>query len=212
MTGERSIMRSAATLALIAAICTALVAATHHLTADRIAANEKALLEQSLKPALAGVMYDSSLSESRVVLPPPHGLPGSDPAVIYRVYAEQEPVAAVFAVTARDGYSGPIRLLLGIDMAGNVTGLRILQHRETPGLGDRIDASRSNWVYQFDGRSIGNPALGGWAIRGDGGDFDQLTGASITPRAVIKAMRDVLVYFAAHREEIFALAATEEEQ
>jgi len=211
MTATTSIVKSGATLAAIAAVCTALVAATHHLTADRIAANDKALLEQSLQPALANLFYDSSVSESRLVLPPPHGLPGSEAAIIYRVYAGSEPVAALFVVTARDGFAGPIRILLGVDMDGVVTGLRILQHRETPGFGDKIDASKSDWVQQFAGHSLQDPPAARWSIRGDGGDFDQLTGASVTPRAVIKAMRDTLQYFAAHRDEIFAAAATEDD-
>lgn len=212
MSADRSILKSGATLAMIAAICTTLVAATYRATAERIAANEKALLEQSLQPALAGVFYDSGISESRLVLPPPHGLPGNDTALIYRVYAEDRPVAALFAVTARDGFSGPIRVLVGIDADGTLTGLRILEHRETPGLGDKIESTRSDWVYQFEGRSIGDPAVAGWAIRGDGGEFDQLTGASVTPRAVIKAVRDTLIYFAARRDEVFSLPASEEQQ
>lgn len=207
---ERTIIKTGMTLALIAAICTALVAATYQLTEERIAANEKALLEQSLQPALSGLFYDSGVSESRLVLQPPHELPGSDPAIIYRVFAEDQPVAALFVVTARDGFSGPIRVLLGVDIAGVVTGVRILQHRETPGLGDKIVSARSDWVFQFDGRSMGDPAVTGWAIKGDGGEFDQLTGASITPRAVLKAIRDTLLYFDAHRDEIFLADATEE--
>jgi electron transport complex protein RnfG len=87
--------------------------------------------------------------------------------------------------------------------------LRILEHRETPGLGDRIDSSRSDWVFQFDGRSLGDPEVGKWALHSDGGDFDQLTGASVTPRAVIKAVRDTLLYFEAHRDEIFSAPASE---
>lgn len=207
---ERTIIKTGMTLALIAAICTALVAATYQLTEERIAANEKALLEQSLQPALSGLFYDSGVSESRLVLQPPHELPGSDPAIIYRVFAEDQPVAALFVVTARDGFSGPIRILLGVDIAGVVTGVRILQHRETPGLGDKIVSARSDWVFQFDGRSMRDPAVTGWAIKGDGGEFDQLTGASITPRAVLKAIRDTLLYFDAHRDEIFLADATEE--
>lgn len=191
------------TLALIAAICTALVAATYQATHERIAANDKALLEQSLQPALSGIFYDSGVSESRLVLQPPHGLPGNEQAVIYRVFAGDEPVAALFAVTARDGFSGPIRILVGVDYDGTVTGIRILRHRETPGLGDKIESARSDWVFQFDGRSIGDPPVSGWAIKGDGGEFDQLTGASITPRAVINAARDTLLYFDANRDEIF---------
>jgi len=208
MNTDQSILKSGATLALIAAICTALVAATYQLTVDRIADNDKALLEQSLQPALAGVYYDSGISDSRLIIAPPHDLPGSDPALIYRVYAAGEPVAALIAVTARDGFSGPIRILVGVDIDGVVTGIRILKHRETPGLGDKIEPTRSNWIHQFEGRSLIDPVMTDWAIKRDGGDFDQLTGASITPRAVISALRDTLVYFDAHRDEIFAAPAS----
>jgi electron transport complex protein RnfG len=209
--GRTSIIKSGATLAVIAAICTALVAVTYQLTKHRIVANEKARLEQSLQPALAGLFYDGSVSESRLLIPPPHDLPGSDAAVIYRVHAAGEPVAALFVVTARDGYSGPIRLLVGVDIDGVITGLRILEHRETPGLGDKIEETRSQWVYQFDGRALGNPVIERWAIKSDGGEFDQLTGASITPRAVIKAVRETLVYFDNNRDAVFDSPATEEE-
>jgi len=202
---DKSIIKTGATLAAIAAICTALVAATYQLTEDRIAANEKALLEQSLQPALGGISFDGSVSESRIVLQPPHQLPGNDPAIIYRVYAEEQPVAALFAVTARDGFSGPIRILVGVKFDGKISGVRILQHRETPGLGDKIEPARSDWVFQFDGRAIGDPVTLQWAIKVDGGDFDQLTGASVTPRAIIKAIRDTLLYYDAHRDEIFEL-------
>jgi electron transport complex protein RnfG len=204
MSADQSILKSGLTLAAIAAVCTALVAATYQLTAERIVANEKVLLEKSLQPALAGLFYDSDVTESRLVLEPPHGLPGSDPAVIYRVTSGGEPVAALFAVTALDGYAGPIRILVGVSVDGTVTGVRILSHRETPGLGDKIDSARSDWVHQFDGRSLRDPLVTGWAIRGDGGEFDQLTGASITPRAVIKAIRETLIYFDSHRGDIFS--------
>jgi electron transport complex protein RnfG len=200
---DQSIIKTGLTLAVIAAICTALVALTFQATRERIAANEKALLEQSLQPALAGTFYDSGVSESRLVLPSPHGLPGNEPAVIYRVFAEGEPVAALFAVTARDGFSGPIRILVGIGVDGRVTGVRILRHRETPGLGDKIESARSDWVFQFDGHSMGDPVATGWAIEVDGGKFDQLTGASVTPRAIIKAIRDTLNYFETHQDAIF---------
>lgn len=211
MNSPDSVIKSGLTLAGIAAICTSLVATTYHLTADRIAANDKALLERSLHPALSDLFYDSGVSESRLVLEPPHDLPGSEEALIYRVYANDEPVAALFVVTARDGFAGPIRILLGVDMTGVVTGIRILRHRETPGLGDKIEESRSDWVHQFAGRSIGDPVVTSWAIRRDGGEFDQITGASVTPRAVIKAMRDTLIYFNANRDAIFAAPASEEE-
>lgn len=207
---EQTIIKTGATLAVIAAICTTLVAATYQLTRERIVANEKALLEQALQPALAGIFYEGGVSESRLVMLPPHDLPGNDTALIYRVYAQGKPVAALFAVTARNGFSGLIRILVGVEFDGTITGVRILQHRETPGLGDKIESARSDWIFQFDGRSMGNPEVAGWAIRNDGGEFDQLTGASVTPRAVIGAIRDTLLYFDAHRDEIFAAEAVED--
>lgn len=198
------VAKSGLTLAAIGAICTALVAVTFQVTKDRISANEQAWLEQSLEPALAGIFFEGSITESKLIIPAPHELPGRDDVIVYRVFADTEPVAALFAVTAPDGYAGPIRILLGLSYDGEVTGVRILEHRETPGLGDKIASTHSDWVFQFDGRSLDDPDLKGWAVRRDGGQFDQLTGASVTPRAVIKAMRETLLYLEAHRDEIFA--------
>jgi electron transport complex protein RnfG len=202
------VTKSGVTLAAIAAICATLVATTYRLTVDRIAANELAWLERSLQPALGDVQYDGSITASRLELEPPHELPGDDVAIVYRAFSGGAPVAALFAVTAPGGYAGPIRVLVGIDVAGSVTGVRILEHRETPGLGDGIEPARSDWIYQFDGRSLGDPPVGRWALRVDGGDFDQLTGASVTPRAVVKAIRETLLYFGDHQAEIFDMAAT----
>ena len=204
---DRPIMRSAATLTAIAAICAMLVASTHELTDDRIAANDKAWLEQSLRPVLAGLEFDSGLIDSRVTIPAPHALPGSDDALVYRVYNGAAPVAALFAVTARDGYSGAIRLLIGIRADGTITGVHTLSHRETPGLGDGIDRAKSDWIEQFEGRSLADPATGGWRISRDGGEFDQLTGASVTSRAVVKAVRQTLEYFDSDDTDVFLLAS-----
>jgi electron transport complex protein RnfG len=200
------------TLAAIAAICATLVAATYHLTAARIAANEQAWLEKSLTPALAGIAYDGSITAAKLVLEPPHGLPGDDTAIVYRAYSGGSPAGALFAVTARGGYAGPIRILVGIDAAGRISGVRVLEHRETPGLGDGIEESRSDWVHQFDRRSLSDPPAEGWHLQVDGGEFDQLTGASVTPRAIVKALRETLIYFDANREEIFTMPASSEAQ
>jgi electron transport complex protein RnfG len=98
-------------------------------------------------------------------------------------------------------------MLVGVDIEGKVTGVHVLAHRETPGLGDRIQSDKSDWVQQFDGRSLGNPVAGRWKIKRDGGDFDQLSGASVTPRAVVKAVRQTLEYFDANAMTLFAAAA-----
>ncbi len=208
---DKPIWKSAVTLAIVAAFCTSLVAFTWQLTAERIETNKKEWLERSLQPALAGLFFDSSVTESMIMIPPPHELPGSEAAIIYRVYAGVEPVAALFVVSARDGYAGPIRLLIGVAMEGSVTGVRVLEHRETPGLGDRIETTKSDWVLQFDGHSLKDPLPRQWAIKGDGGDFDQLTGASVSPRAIIRAIKETLSYFEANRVAIFSAPAENED-
>lgn len=205
-----SVIKGGATLGVIAALCTTLVALTFAVTEERIEANEQAWLERSLQPALSGLFFDSGVTESMITIPPPHDLPGSEAAIVYRVYAETSPVAALFVVSARDGYAGPIRLLVGIDIQGAVTGVHVLEHRETPGLGDRVESDKSDWVRQFDERSLIDPMIKGWAIKRDGGQFDQLTGASVTPRAIVKAIKETLLYFDSHRDEIFAMTEQQE--
>jgi electron transport complex protein RnfG len=207
---DRPIWKGGVTLAIVAALCTSLVAFTWQMTAERIEDNKKKWLERSLQPALAGLFFDSPVTESMIMIPPPHELPGSDAVIIYRVYAAENPVAALFVVSARDGYSGPIRLLIGVALDGSVTGVRVLEHRETPGLGDKIETTKSDWILQFDGRSLLNPEPAGWSIKDDGGQFDQLTGASVTPRAIIRAIKETLSYFEANREEVFAAPAENE--
>jgi electron transport complex protein RnfG len=201
---EVNVVKGGLTLAVVAAICTALVAMTFTLTKDRIVANEKAWLERNLQPALSGLFFDSGITEAKLTIPAPHALPGTDDATIYRVYAEDAPVAALFVVSARDGYSGPIRLLVGIDAEGTVTAIQVLEHRETPGLGDQVESGKSDWAEQFVGRSLTDPAPDGWEIKRDGGEFDQLTGATVTPRAIVNAVRETLLYFAANKASVFA--------
>ncbi len=207
-----SVIRSGLTLAAIAATCTALVAATYAMTEERIAANEQAWLEQSLQPALSGLFFDSGVSESRITIPAPHELPGSEDALIYRVYQGDAPVAALFVVSARDGYAGAIRLLIGVELDGTISGVHVLAHRETPGLGDKVESSKSDWALQFNGRSLGDPVADNWKIKRDGGVFDQFTGASVTPRAIVKAVRETLEYFEINKEFVFASTADGKEE
>jgi electron transport complex protein RnfG len=202
-----TIMQSGLILAAVAAICTTLVALTFGLTKDRIAANEQAYLEQSLTPVLAGKTFDNDLSASAFTVRTPHDLPGRENAVIYRARADTMPVVALFVVTAPDGFTGPIKLLIGVDAHGVVTGVRALEHKETPGIGDLIDESRSDWIYQFSGTSLDAPERTAWTIRLDGGEFDQMTGASVTSRSAVNAVSQTLLYFEANREMVFSTPA-----
>ena len=203
---EKPVWSAGIILAVIAAVCTALVALTYSLTEVRIAENDRAWLEQSLQPALAGVVYDNNLLESTLEIPLPHELPGNEPVLVYRALLEDTPVAALFVVSALNGFSGPIKLLIGIDDGGAITAVRVLKHRETPGLGDFIDSSKSDWIDQFEQKSLSAPDRSLWALQRDGGKLDQVTGASITSRAVVKAVKETLLYFEANRETVFAMS------
>lgn len=198
-----SVNRNAAfLLALIATVCAVLVAATHTLTAGRIEENQRQYLARSLAPALAGISFDNDLLGSEIVVEAPGELPGRGQATVYIATLSGVPVAWLFVVEALDGYAGPIRLLIGIDRQDRVTAVRVLEHRETPGLGDGIEIERSPWIDQFAQRSLTDPEPGGWSIRRDGGEFDQFTGASVTPRAVVRAVKQTVTYVAARKDTL----------
>jgi electron transport complex protein RnfG len=202
MNGDSVNRNAAFLLALIATVCAVLVAATHELTADRIAENQRQYLARSLAPAIAGISFDNDLLSSQRVIEAPGELPGRGEATVYFATLSGVPVAWLFVVEALDGYAGPIRLLIGIDQQDRVTAVRVLEHRETPGLGDGIEIERSSWIEQFAKRSLIDPEPGGWSIRRDGGEFDQFTGASVTPRSVVRAVHQTLTYFSAHKEAL----------
>ena len=121
----------------------------------------------------------------------------------YRVRQGNSVVGVILPTTARDGYSGDIRALVGIRRDGSIAGVRVVSHRETPGLGDKVDLRKSDWVLGFNDRSLENPTMDGWNVAKDGGVFDQFTGATVTPRAVILAARRALEYATLHSAELF---------
>ena len=206
----RNILISGLLLATFGVVGTGLVAFVFDGTAERIAANEEAMMLRSLHEILQDTPYDNEILEDAINLS--DELLGGSGLRAYRARLEDEPQAVVFSVVAPGGYSGPIRMLVGIDAAGEVTGVRVVAHRETPGLGDDIEVQRSDWILDFNGRSLANLAYEAWAVRRDGGVFDQFTGATITARAVVTAVRDALVYFESHRDTVFEPASREQEE
>jgi H+/Na+-translocating ferredoxin:NAD+ oxidoreductase subunit G len=202
----RNSVITAVILCVFAIAGTAIVAFTYDRTRDRIAANEREVLMRKLNVLIPQDDYDNSLFEDTLQVRDVKLL-GTDEAVtVYRARREGKPVALVMAPVAPDGYSGAIKLLVGIGYDGTLTGVRVSAHHETPGLGDAIDEERSGWIFGFDGKSLDNPPLDRWRVKRDGGAFDQLTGATITPRAIVKAVKKTLLYYRDHRAALFAEA------
>ena len=200
----RQIIITTIILMMFAVIGTALVSYTFDNTRDRIAANERATLLRKLHRLVPAELHDNILLDDAIEVHDESLLGTDEPVMVYRALKEGKPVALVIAPIAPDGYSGSIKLLVGINVNGTLSGVRAVAHRETPGLGDAIDEQRSDWVHQFDGTSLEKPPLDRWKVRKDGGDFDQLTGATITPRAVVQAVRNALLYYRQHQETLFA--------
>ncbi|WP_240901366.1 electron transport complex subunit RsxG [Thioalkalivibrio sp. XN279] len=203
----RNMWRAAGVLSGFAVLGALLVALTWESTAERIAANERAFLLRTLAEVLPAGEYDNAVHEDAITVRDPDLLGTERPVTVYRARDGETPVAAVLTPTAPAGYSGPIRLLVGIRADGRLSGVRVVAHRETPGLGDKVEVERSDWILGFKGLSLRNPLPEDWAVQRDGGAFDQFTGATITPRAVVSAVRDALIYFRQHRDALFAAPA-----
>ncbi|MEA3411226.1 MAG: electron transport complex subunit RsxG [Pseudomonadota bacterium] len=197
-------LRSALILAGFAILGTALVAVIFELTHERIEANERAVLLRNLNEILPASGYDNDVAAQPIELVDESlgALQGS-PAVAYVAWLGEKPTGVVITVTTPDGYNGPIRMLVGIRENGSLEGVRVVSHRETPGLGDLIETRQTDWILGFRDRSIGDPPVQRWAVKRDGGDFDQFTGATISPRAVVNAVKRTLIYFGEYREELF---------
>jgi len=124
-------------------------------------------------------------------------------SLVYRARLQGEPVAVIFNSIAPNGYSGRINLLVGVYFDGSLAGVRAVKHAETPGLGDVIELKKSDWVLGFDSRSLDNPRLDKWKVKRDGGVFDQFTGATVTPRAVVEAVKNTLLYYEKNAENLY---------
>ncbi|MFP4243941.1 MAG: electron transport complex subunit RsxG [Ectothiorhodospira sp.] len=198
----RNVLISAVLLSLFGLIGATLVATVHQGTQARIQANRDDVTLERLHEILPEGAYDNAIVKDTVRLSDP--LLGGEDRRVYRARQDGRPVAAVFSVVTHDGYAGDIRLLVGVLADGRIAGVRVVNHQETPGLGDDIEAAKSDWIRGFEERALGDPPREEWAVRSDGGVFDQFTGATITPRAVVEAVRDTLIYFRGHRDQVFA--------
>lgn len=183
-------------LGIVALVASAALAMAAGATGEAIAAAEAKDLRDSLAEVLPAGLADNDFLKDTLAIDK-----AGKPVTIYRARHAGAVKAAVFQVAER-GYAGEINILMAVDAEGRTLGVRVLKHAETPGLGDKIEVKKDPWVKAFDGKSLGDPAPERWGVKKDGGVFDQFAGATITPRAVVKAVKGGLDFYAEHRTEI----------
>ncbi|MAQ52614.1 MAG: electron transport complex subunit RsxG [Pseudomonas sp.] len=204
-TTSRSILRNSVILGLFAVATVGMIAVTQQTTAERISEAQRRVQLSALNEIVPHDQHDNDLLTDSFSVQDRQYLSLSAPADAYRARQGERVSAVILPVVAPDGYSGRIDLLVGIRADGSIAGVRSVSHRETPGLGDKIDAGKSQWILSFNGKSLSMPIPEQWAVKKDGGQFDQFTGATITPRAVVKAVYQALTYFDQHRAALLQL-------
>ncbi|QIR16174.1 electron transport complex subunit RsxG [Shewanella aestuarii] len=195
-------LKNGALLGLFALLCTGLVAIVNGLTKDTIAQQELAELTQTLTQVIPMQYQDNLLVDNCVAINSPTLLGSKDDLSAYIAIKDGAPKAIAIQMIAPDGYNGEIKLIMGVDNHNQVLGIRTLSHQETPGLGDKIDLRKSDWVLSFTNK-VWQKNNQAWHVKKDGGEFDQFTGATITPRAYVKAIRNGLVFIDQNRKDLY---------
>ena len=196
-------LRSLVPVFAVAIVCIAVLIGAWIWFSPRIVAQREHARLMELADALPPSLYDNDPLADRIMVSDP--LLGTDQQQpVLRARLRGQPTALVLQAVAPNGYGGPIVLRIGIRQDGSVIAVRVLEQHETPGIGDPIERSKSDWIDQFRGRSLRDPDAGKWKLRKDGGDFDQLAGATVTPRAVVAAIGKALEYYRQNRANLFA--------
>ncbi len=172
------------------------------ITKGAIAERQAEDLRATLGQVLPQTLYDNDVLANPRVIPSAGEETGLDQTEVFIAKKGGEVTAVAFKMLAKGGYAGDLTLMLGVGREGRILGVRVIAHAETPGLGDKVEISKSNWILGFDGRSLSNTSTQGWRVKKDGGDFDQFAGATITPRAVVKGVEGGLRFFERHRQEL----------
>ena len=204
---QHTMTKNGLIFAVFAIVTTGLIALTYFGTKDQIALQQQQKLLSILNAVIDESLYDNAIQLDCTLVTSTELLGSNQAQHIYRATKQGQAVAVAIETTAPDGYSGKIQLVVGITSsqpnAAKVTGVRILEHKETPGLGDKIDLRISNWVLDFDNQIYNAEIATNWAVKKDGGQFDQFTGATITPRAVVNAVKLSVEYYLANKAAIF---------
>jgi electron transport complex protein RnfG len=203
----RSTLQTAINLVFFAVVGTAILASVFYMTHDAIVKSEEAEKLKLITQIVPSSIFDNDIIQDTLSIPADPLLGNVDSTLAYRARIKGEPSAVVLEAVAPDGYSGKINLILAVRANGELAGVRVVSHRETPGLGDYIELPKSPWIKGFDGKSREVYKDADWKVKKDGGQFDYMAGATITPRAVIKAVNKALIYFGENRDKLFAVSA-----
>lgn len=207
----QAMQKAGFSLAIFALISVILVATTDKLTAGKIAENKTRMLLDALHEIAPEGSFDNDLVKSKIILSSEEtGFERETP--VFLATLNKQPVTAIFEVSTLDGYGGKITLLVGVSAnSKKITGVRVVDHKETPGLGDKMETRKSAWILSFDGKSLENPMPKGWQVKKDGGEFDQFTGATITPRAIVNMVKSTLLYADKHLNTLFSIKTQNQE-
>ena len=201
----RNALRTAAIMLAFAFIGTLLLASVFDVTRAPIEASEKAARLSLFKEILPAENYDNDLLASQVTIAPNALLGNRLPSIANVAKQQQQTAGVILEAIAHDGYSGDIKLLIAIRADGSISGVCVLAHKETPGLGDYIDIAHGNWIKLFDNESLEKTAAEQWQVKKDGGQYDYMVGATITPRAVVKAVKQALQFYQQNKQTLFAV-------
>ena len=179
-----------------------MLATTDQLTAKDISARALEDRLNSLSQVIPDSIHDNNLVTDAIAMKDGQG----NEITVYRASKDGKVTGLAYEIFG-SGYAGKMKLMLGIDAEGKVLGVRVLSHKETPGLGDKIETKKGDWILRFTGLSIGNPPVDKWKVKKDGGQFDQFAGATITPRGVVRAIREGLEFFTANKAQMTDLNA-----
>jgi Na+-translocating ferredoxin:NAD+ oxidoreductase subunit G len=196
--------KTAITLMVFALVFTALMAYIFTITQAPIAKSEAEARMSLFSQVMPTQLHDNNVLEDTITLAPDPLLGNQQPIVANLAKLNGKVTAIILEAVAHDGYSGDIKLLIAIQADGTVAGVRVIAHKETPGLGDYIEIAKNNWIKLFDQASLNTIAEADWKVKKDGGKFDYMVGATITPRAVVKAVHHALLYFKQHQQTILA--------
>lgn len=198
----QSISKNSIILGVFALLAAGGLALTNLATQDRIAKAERTAKQKALFEIIPADQLDNDLLQDTITIPAStHELLGVDAdQPIYIARRQGQVTALIIPAMAHDGYSGDISMIVGVNRDLTIAGVRVIAHKETPGLGDKIEIKKSQWVLSFNGKSLQAPVTSEWLVKKDGGVFDQFAGATITPRALVKKIREVLEFAQTHPE------------